>query len=99
MGSDYWAVSAAYAPGAAPAPFLWEPRAYFGLPDDLLDLWRTLGLDPVAARAASGYRTVLVSWRDFEYVFGVWGSPSPEETARIRAELKGRPECGLYRLR
>jgi len=54
LGSDYWAVSAAYAPGAAPALFLWEPRAYFCLPDDLLDLWRTSGLDPVAARAASG---------------------------------------------
>lgn len=115
LGSYYRAVLAASAPEAAPALMLWEPRAYFCLPgcrpDDLLDLWRTSGPDPAAAWAASGYRTVLVSWRGFEFAVRVWGSPSPEEAARIRAELKGlpvlgewggapgRPEYGLYRLR
>ncbi len=115
LGSYYRAVLAASAPGAAPAVLLWEPRGYFCLPgcrpDDLVDLWRISGPDPVGTWAASGFRTVLVSWRGFEYAVGVWGSLSTEEAARVRSELEtlpvlgewgggpGRPEYGLYRLR
>lgn len=114
LGSYYRAVTAAAAAEAAPAVLVWEPRAYFCLPgcrpDDLIDLWRVSGPDPVETWRSQGFNSVLVSWRGFDYAVQVWGNFSQEEAERVRTRLRSlpvlgewgppdRPEYGLYRLR
>jgi hypothetical protein len=114
LGSYYRAVVAAAGPDAAPAVLVWEPRAYFCLPgcrpDDLIDLWRVSGPDPVETWRSQGFNSVLVSWRGFDYAVQVWGSFSQEEAERVRTRLRSlpvlgewgppdRPKYGLYRLR
>ena len=114
LGSYYRAVTAAAGSEAAPAVLVWEPRVYFCLPgcrpDDLIDLWRVSGPEPVETWRSQGFNSILVSWRGFDYAVQVWGSFSQEEAKRVRARLRSlpvlgewgppdRPEYGLYRLR